>query len=267
MSSGAQSEMSWCWILMDICQPNKIHRMAVMWCSWSRLPVITGNFLIATADSSFTSWNKHIQKKEQLSKAVALSPLDSSAVLIVDEVGTGVCVSCANVLVYMCAHTCVWTPARFAVLWVCEVRGLKEPLKCYELYWSEVPRCIDYKPYETRQAVDLKPDFRVILTGGILPFYFCSTSESLFCKCYFLLSVPRRFSFSTHAILAGEWQGTLCDNWEVKPGSGQSGPFQDHVIFAKRVCFSVCILNIKLNIMVWLCLCRAPCILWPWSVW
>lgn len=136
---------------------------------------------------------------------------------------------CVNVptcvSVYVCTHI------KALLCSECEVRGLKKPLKCYELYWLEVPQCIDYKPYETRQAEDLKLDCREILTGGILPFHFCSTFESLLCKCYFLLSVLRRCSFGTHAFWAEECKRTPCDIGEVKPHlkSGESTPTLNNV--------------------------------------
>lgn len=111
--------------------------------------------------------------------------------------------------------TCIWTPSKVAVLWVCEVRGLKKPLKCYELYWSEIPQCIDYKPRQPRQAEDLKLDCSAISMGGILSFYFCLAFESLFCKCCLLLSMRRQCHHGTYAISAEEWQRTYRLKWHL----------------------------------------------------
>lgn len=113
------------------------------------------------------------------------------------------CICCASAL------TCAFTPVNTAaaVLWGGEVRGLKKPLKCYELYWSEIPECIDYKPYETRRAEDLKLDRSAISMGGILSSYFWPAFESLLFE-NAIVSAEVQCCYSSRAISAeGEIAG------------------------------------------------------------
>lgn len=94
-------------------------------------------------------------------------------------------------------------------------RGLKEPLKCYELYWSEVAQCIDYKPCETRQAEDLKLSCREILTAWILPFCLCSSFESLFARvCSHCPCWGGATTVHMPFLAEEEWQRTQCDIWD-----------------------------------------------------
>ena len=132
---------------------------------------------------------------------------------------------------------CEWANARMSILCVplhinpskccCALecarwRGLKKPLKCYELYWSEVAQCIDYKPYETRQAEDLKLNCRVILTAGILPFCFCSAFESLFANvCSYCPCWGGATTVHMPFLAEEERQRTRCDLWDslqIEPG-------------------------------------------------
>lgn len=75
------------------------------------------------------------------------------------------------------------------------------------------PQCIDYKPYETRQAKELKLDCRVILMGGTLSLDFCSVFETHF---NVFLSKLRQCRYGTHGYLQTSDRGySERDIWDV----------------------------------------------------